>query len=135
MGSLHVKFYDETANQKELLEFYTEATSYAHSHDMNFSVLNPGYTITPEFMDAKIASIIVSYENYYTNFIEKFPPQINTANETTKLSVMLHHVKEDEFETAMKLSKERGFEYVYFTEDGADKNPWDTISDHLLEHF
>ncbi len=127
-------FFDETDNKVDSLEFYKDLTTYSKTHDFNFNILNPGYTIDEAFIDQNIAELIVTYENSYKNWENSFPTVKNQENEKTKLSLLLHSMEKDGFGIVMHKAKSQGFSYIYLTED-KDSNPWDSISEYFLKYF
>ena len=127
-------FFDETDNKVDSIEFYRDLTAYSKTHDFNFNILNPGYTIANEYIEQNVAELIVSYENSYKNWNNSFPKIRNKENEKTKLSLLLHSMDKDGFGLVMHKVKEQGFSFVYLTEDN-DTNPWDNISDYFFKYF
>lgn len=127
-------FFDETDNKITSLDFYKDLTNYAKTHDFNFNILNPGYTIDEAYINQNIAELIVTYENSYKNWQNSFPTITNKENDKTKLSLLLHSMEEDGFGIVIHKAKNQGFSYIYLTED-KDSNPWDSISNYFLKYF
>lgn len=125
-------FFDETASDAKVLPYYEDLTSYARSLDFNFLILNPGYTTNIEYINSKIADVIVTYENSMEAWNNSFPKVINKETENTKLSLLLHTLKDNDFEKVLKDEKIKNFSYIYITEDTL-ANPWDDISSKLIE--
>lgn len=127
-------FFDETDSKIDSIEYYIDLNKYAKSQDFNFNILNPGYTIDKSYLDANVSELIVSYENSYEAYKNSFPKTVNTQTEKTKLSILLHSLKKEDFGHLMHDIKKKDFEFIYFTEDTLD-NPWDSISQYLLNYF
>lgn len=127
-------FFDETSNKAKDLEFYKDLTTYTKTHDLNFNILNPGYTTDKSYLEENIAELIVSYENSFKAFRESFPKNLNKPTVNTKLSILLHTVPKEEFGVLMHDIKEEDFDFIYFTEDDIE-NPWDSFSQYLLNYF
>jgi len=127
-------FFDETASDSTKLPYYEDLAKYARSLDFNFVVLNPGYTTNKNYIDSKIANVIVTYENSMKAWNESFPKNINKEIEETKLALLLHTLKDDDFKTVLNDPKTENFSYLYITEDELE-NPWDDISSKLFEEL
>lgn len=124
-------FFDETDTQLISFNFYKDLISYSKTQDFNFNILNAGYTTNKKYIDSKIANIVITYENSYESFFKEFPSQTNSSNDFTKLSILLHSVKNNDFETLLSKVKSLDFQYIYFTED-TFPNPWDDLSSSFI---
>ncbi|MAD42922.1 MAG: hypothetical protein CL623_11110 [Arcobacter sp.] len=127
-------FFDETASDLNTLSYYKDLANYARSLDFNFVVLNPGYTVDKSYIDSKIANIIVTYENSMQAWNKSFPKNINKEIEETKLALLLHTLKNNDFKKVLNDPKTKNFTYLYITEDELS-NPWDDISSKLFEEL
>jgi len=127
-------FFDETSTNIKYLNKYKDLIKYTKSLGLDFNILNAGYTTAQEYIDLNLANIVITYENSQEAWENSFPKQINKASENTKLSVLLHTMKNKNFHKALNKSKQRGFDYIYFTEDTMP-NPWDDLSKYLLRVF
>ncbi len=131
-------FFDEVSDEKEDLDYYKELSEYAKSNGMDFVVLNPGTTTDKAYFDANIADVIVSYENPYRSWRDNLPSTLNEPTKNTKLSLLIYEMEGDKTEELFNFAKENNFDYLYFTEDGFDGNPWDSLSEYteeLLEYI
>lgn len=127
-------FFDETATDSKLLPFYKDLSKYARSLDFDFLVINPGYTTHNDYISSKIADVIVSYENSMKAWNTTFPKIVNKETKDTKLCLLLHTLKVNDFRKVLKDSKLKNFTYIYITEDTLP-NPWDDISSKLFEEL
>jgi len=114
-----------------LLDFYTNISKAARSRGLPYVVLNPGNTTDPGYINANIADLIVSYENTDEQRATNPPAQYNTPTDSTKLSVLIYKMRGNGVKNLISFAREHHFSYIYFTEDGADGNPWDSVSSYL----
>ena len=63
-----------------------------------------------------------------------FPKNINKEIEETKLALLLHTLKDNDFKKVLNDPKTKNFSYLYITEDILS-NPWDEISSKLFEEL
>jgi hypothetical protein len=124
-------FFDETSTDVSALSFYRELADYARTQSFNIVVLNPGTTTDQSYIDAQIADVVVTYENDYAS-LEKNPPEnYNTPSHKTHLALLIHTMKDDHVKSLDKFANDHRFDYVYYTEDGSDGNPWDSVSMYI----
>jgi hypothetical protein len=127
-------FFDETDTNENSFSFYDDLLKYTRNLDFKFNILNAGYTTSNKYIDSKIANVVITYEQAYINWINKFPSITNTSNDFTKLSLLVHTMKKNDFQNTINLAKKRGFEYIYLTQDTLP-NPWDDFELELLKNF
>ena len=124
-------FFDETSNKADLLDFYTNLSKEARDRGLPYVILNPGNTTDPSYINTNIADLIVSYENTNEELTTNPPTQYNSPTDSTKLSLLIYKMKDNSIKNLISFAREHHFSYIYFTEDGLDKNPWDSISNYL----
>ena len=116
------------------LGYYQALADDIHrSPGKHYVVLNPG-TVPPDDCWMKVADILVTFEeptiaNYekdYSNreWIHHYPP-----GRFWHLVYSVPSVKE--MDHVVKLARQRGAGWLYVTDDGADRNPWDTPASYL----
>ncbi len=120
-------FFDETDTKKSSFNYYKSLTNYSKVQDFNFNILNAGYTTDKIYIDNKIANIIITFENSYEGFLKDFPKNTNKSNDFTKLSILVHSVKNKKFYDLLLKTQYLNFDFIYFTED-TFPNPWDELS-------
>ena len=121
-------FFDETSTDLKKLDFYTNITIYAEAQGLPFTILNPGTTTNQAYIDAGIANVIVTFENSYKAWRDTPPSHFNQPSPLTALSLLIYNMEGDKVTELHTFAKEHGFSYLYYTEDGEDGNPWDSIS-------
>jgi len=124
-------FFDETSIDRDDLDYYKDLTNEAKERELNFTILNPGITTDQEYVDSNIANIIVSYETTSEEALENPPSTYNEPTENTELSLLIYEMDGDKVDDLISFAREHDFSYIYFTEDGADRNPWDTLSEYF----
>ncbi len=124
-------FFDETSTKANLLNYYSNLSSEAKSRDLRYIVLNPGITTDQSYVDSGIADLIVTYENPNEKLLSNPPATYNTPTKTTELSLLIYEMEDDNVDDLISFAREHKFSYIYFTEDGSDGNPWDSISQYF----
>ena len=124
-------FFDETSTDANLLDYYSNLSSEARSRNLEYVILNPGMTTNQKYVDLGIADLIVSYENPNEELLNNPPETYNTPTKTTELSLLIYEMEDDNVDDLISFAREHKFSYIYFTEDGADGNPWDSISQYF----
>ncbi len=124
-------FFDETSTDANLLDYYSNLSSEARSRNLEYVILNPGMTTDQKYVDLGIADLIVSYENPNEELLNNPPETYNTPTKTTELSLLIYEMEDDNVDDLISFAREHKFSYIYFTEDGADGNPWDSISQYF----
>ena len=124
-------FFDETSTDLNKLDYYTNLTSEARARGFEFTILNPGITTNQAYIDSGIASLVVSYENPSNNLLSNPPVNFNIPSDSTELSLLVYEMENDNVEEFIGFAREHKFSYIYFTEDGFDGNPWDSVSTYL----
>jgi len=124
-------FFDETSTDANLLNYYSNLSSEARSRDLKYVILNPGITTDQSYVDSGIADLIVSYENPNEELISNPPATYNRPTESTELSLLIYEMEDDNVDDLISFAREHKFSYIYFTEDGFDGNPWDSISQYF----
>ncbi len=124
-------FFDETSTDANLLDYYSNLSSEAKNRNLEYVILNPGMTTDQKYVDSGIANLIVSYENPNEELLNNPPETYNTPTKTTELSLLIYEMEDDNVDDLISFAREHKFSYIYFTEDGADGNPWDSISQYF----
>ncbi len=126
-------FFDETSIDIAYLDYYTNLTNQARGRNLDFTILNAGMTTDQRYIDSNIANIVVTYEDTARRILENPPKTYNTPTTNTKLSILVYKLEDDVVDDLISFAREHKFSYIYFTEDGFDGNPWDSISEYLQE--
>lgn len=127
-------FFDEVSTKKENLQYYETLCRYARSEGLEFIVLNPGTAIDEAYLDSGMADVVVWYENPYENFTEEAPSTPPARSEDdTALGILIYRMDSGEVGELFDFARRHDLEYIYFTEDGFDGNPWDSLSIHSEE--
>jgi hypothetical protein len=121
-------FFDETSTDLQKLDFYTNVTNYAEAKGLPFTILNPGITTHWAYIESGIANVVVTYENSYTSWLDTPPVEYNRPSRLTALSLLIYEMEGDKVEELDTFAKAHEFTCLYFTEDGVDGNPWDSVS-------
>jgi len=124
-------FFDETSTNSDDLDYYTTLSNEAKNRELDFIILNPGITTDQDYIDFGIANIVVTYENSNRELLENPPTSYNQPTQTTELSLLIYEMEDDNVDDLISFAREHQFEYIYFTEDGFDGNPWDSISEYF----
>jgi len=128
-------FFDETSTDIELLDYYSNLSSEARERNFEYIVLNAGITTDQSYIDSGIANLIVTYETTDAQRQENPPSSYNEPSESTDLSLLIYEMEEDNVQELIDFAQEHQFGYIYFTEDGFDGNPWDSVSSYLEEEI
>ena len=128
-------FFDEVSTNRSKLAHYTNLSSEARSRNLEFVILNPGITTNQEYIDLGIANVVVSYENPNRELLQNPPASFNTPSGSTELSLLIYEMEDNTVDDLIAFAREHQFSYIYFTEDGFDGNPWDSISRYLEEEI
>jgi hypothetical protein len=126
-------FFDETSTDSSSLDYYTQLSNEAKNRGLEFIVLNPGTTTNQSYIDSNISNIIVSCEYTYNRLKDNPPSTYNTPTKDTKLSLLVYRMDENGVDELISFAREHRFTYIYFTEDGFDGNPWDSLSQYFEE--
>ena len=124
-------FFDETSTNANLLGHYSNLSSEARSRGLEYIILNPGITTNQSYIDSGIADLVVSYENPNEELLSTPPATYNTPTESTELSLLIYEMANDNVDDLIAFAREHKFSYIYFTEDGFDGNPWDSVSQYF----
>ena len=124
-------FFDETSTDANLLSHYTNLSNQARNRGLEYIILNPGITTDQRYVDSGIADLIVSYENPNEALLSTPPATYNTPSASTELSLLIYEMGDDNVDELISFAREHQFSYIYFTEDGTDGNPWDSISQYF----
>ncbi len=124
-------FFDETSTNPDLLNHYSNLSNEARNRNLSYIILNPGTTTDQSYIDSGIANLVVSYENPDRQRVENPPSNYNTPSATTELSLLIYEMEDNNVDDLIGFAREHQFSYIYFTEDGFDGNPWDSISQYL----
>ena len=134
--SYHVDgiFLDETPTDCKTLAYYEALADYIRTKPgKHYVVLNPG-TLPEEECWMKAADILLTFEeptlaNYEKNYVDRdwihhYPPE--------RFWHLVYSVpSRDEMQKVVKLARQRGVGWLYVTDDGLDKNPWDEPASYL----
>jgi hypothetical protein len=123
-------FFDEVSTEGSDVEYYTNLSDEAKDRGLDFVIINPGTTTNSDYIDSGMASIVVSYENEHQELLDNPPSSYNTPTDETKLSLLIYEMQGDSVDDLISFAREHKFSYIYFTEDGADGNPWDSLSNY-----
>jgi hypothetical protein len=116
------------------LAYYEALADYVrHKPGKHYVILNPG-TLPEEDCWMKAADILLTFEeptlaNYEKNYVDRewlhrYPPE--------RFWHLVYSVPSvDEMEQVVKLARQRGVGWLYVTDDGPDKNPWDEPASYL----
>ncbi|MCH9740596.1 MAG: spherulation-specific family 4 protein [Epsilonproteobacteria bacterium] len=121
-------FFDEVSTSANDLAHYSNLCSEAKARGLEFTVLNPGTTTDQAYIDSGMANVVTSYENPNRELLENPPATYNTSSSSTELSLLIYEMEDDNVDDLIAFAREHKFSYIYFTEDGFDGNPWDSIS-------
>jgi len=121
-------FFDETSTESAKFSYYSNLSSEAKKRELNFVILNPGITTDQVYIDSGIADIVVSYENPNDTLLSNPPSSYNIPSSTTELSLLIYEMRSNNLNSLISFAREHDFSHIYFTEDGTDGNPWDTLS-------
>jgi len=124
-------FFDETSTSINDLNYYTNLSNEARVRELDFIILNPGITTDQAYIDSGIADVVVSYENSNRELLTNPPAKYNQPSENTKLSLLIYEMEDDTVDDLISFAREHKFSYIYFTEDGFDGNPWDSLSSYF----
>jgi len=120
-------FFDEVSTSEDKLEHYKEIYNYVKSKNKNLIVvLNPWTTPDSWYFD--IADNIVAYENPCKNFSNYLKPSWLNNYANYRISYLWYSCSSSDYE---KLSSKYSNNIQYFTDDGSDWNPWDSLSKYL----
>lgn len=128
-------FFDEVSTNSSDLPHYSNLSRQARSRGLDFIILNPGITTDQAYIDAGIANVVVSYENPNRELLENPPATYNTPSANTELSLLVYEMEDDTVDDLIAFAREHQFAYIYFTEDGFDGNPWDSISTYFEDEI
>ncbi len=124
-------FFDETSTDANLLSHYSNLSTEARNRGLEYVILNPGITTDQSYVNSGIADLIVSYENPNEALLSTPPATYNSPSASTELSLLIYEIENDNVDDLIDFAREHQFSYIYFTEDGFDGNPWDSISQYL----
>jgi len=122
-------FLDEASNNKDELDYYTKLYNYIKTKNPNLVVvINPG--TTPDEWYFNIADNIVSYESSCSNYSKhEIPSWLETYG--NKVILLWYSCTQEQHDN---LKKEYWNKYIiYFTDDWADWNPWDSLSEYAIQ--
>jgi hypothetical protein len=121
----HGIFFDEMKNSAGSEAYYTDLTNYAHTNIGPFTMGNPGTsTITSYF---PTVDCILIYESVGL-------PSVATVQQRTlgqpkeKCGIIPHTVPT--FNAQFVKDVKQYVNYIYITNDGADGNPWNSLSSY-----
>jgi len=116
--------------------YYETLTGHVRSKPgKHLTVLNPG-TTPPDECWMKFADVLVTFEEptlakYQRDYVDRewihrYPP--------ARFWHLVYSVPSvDEMQQVLELARQRGAGWLYVTDDGPDKNPWDTPATYRLQ--
>jgi hypothetical protein len=121
-------FFDEVLLENDDNNNYLiEISNYARSKNLKFITLNPGTNIPQKYFDIKYYDLIVTFEDYFDNFVQNKDINYNKSNDITKQSLLVYGYPEQTiFKNEITKAINDNYDYLYLTTDG-DSNPWDSI--------
>lgn len=128
-------FFDEVSTNRNDLEYYTNLSNIARSKGFETVILNPGITTDQSYIESGIANIVITYENPHDELLSNPPSKYNTPSANTELSLLIYEMENDGVDDLTNFARKHKFSYIYYTEDGADGNPWDTVSEYLEDEI
>jgi len=127
-------FFDEVSTDPERLAYYRQLSDYAREKGLSFVVLNPGTTTDSAYITSAIADIVVTYENPESRLHDDPPDSYNVPSDTTQLGLLLYETFSS-VDTLDRFAREHHFTAFYYTADGEDGNPWDSIDKTLPQQL
>ena len=124
-------FFDQVSTDTTKLTYYSNLSSQARNRDFSFIILNAGITTDQVYIDSGIANIVVSYENPNSELLSNPPATYNNPSTSTELSLLVYKMEDNNVDDLISFAREHKFSYIYFTEDGFDGNPWDSVSTYI----
>jgi len=124
-------FFDEASTDSQYIDYYQNLSTEARNRGFDYIILNAGITTDQSYIDSGLANLVVTYETTDQERIENPPSTYNTPSTTTELSLLIYEMETDHVDELIDFAREHQFSYIYFTEDGFDGNPWDSISIYL----
>ena len=128
-------FFDETSTNSDDLDYYRDISNYTREAGFKSVLLNPGITTDQSYIDSNIADIIITLENPEERVLNNPPSTYNTPSENTKLSLLVYEMESGDIDNLISFARDKNFSYIYFTEDGFDGNPWDSLSEYFEEEI
>ncbi|MBD3798024.1 MAG: spherulation-specific family 4 protein [Campylobacterales bacterium] len=128
-------FFDEVSTNAADLPHYTNLSNEARARGLDFVILNPGITTDQAYIDSGIADVVVSYENSNRGLLENPPSSYNEPTSSTQLSLLIYEMEDNTTDDLIAFAREHQFAYIYFTDDGFDGNPWDSLSTYFEEQI
>jgi hypothetical protein len=123
-------FIDEAyviENQCDVIrDFYMPLRHYIKSKDADaLVVLNAGEVMPECFMDA--ADILLNAEKTAADYPTWQPQGWEWKYPPSRFWHLIHTTPVGAWDEMLDLASQRGSGYVYVTDDGADRNPWDSL--------
>lgn len=128
-------FFDEVSTNAADLPHYTNLSNEAIARGLDFVILNPGITTDQAYINSGIADVVVSYENPNRGLLENPPSSYNEPTSNTQLSLLIYEMEDNTTDDLIAFAREHQFAYIYFTDDGFDGNPWDSLSTYFEEQI
>jgi len=119
----HGIFFDEMKNSAGSEAYYTDLTNYVHTKIGPFTMGNPGTSTTTSYFPT--VDCILIYESVGL-------PSVSTVQQRTlgqpkeKCGIIPHTVPT--FNAQFVKDVKQYVNYIYITNDGADGNPWNSLS-------
>jgi ribosomal 50S subunit-recycling heat shock protein len=122
-------FFDEAATASMQLSFYQELSTYARSLGLPLIVLNPGITPDASYVsNDAVAHSAVTFESSYAEWLQAIKPDDWSQTTVARQSALLvYDVPADALQSVVDQALQWNYGYLYFTDDGNDGNPWDSL--------
>lgn len=122
-------FFDEGMHEcgpdNAYADIYTRINNYTkRKYPTAFTALNPGLAV-PRCYESTMDTLM-TYENSYDTYINKYVPNNWTANDPHKIWHVVYNVPQNEVKRVTDLACERGAGLVQVT-DGVLPNPYNTL--------
>ena len=121
-------FFDEVSDSKYRVPYYEELYKYVKAKNSRLIVILNPWT-TPDEKYFRISDNIVVYENPCSDYENYKQPDRLKKYPNYKISYLGYNCSDDQYKS---LVAKYGKYIFYFTDDGADWNPWDSLSKYLL---
>lgn len=127
--AVHGIFFDEAATDSKQVSFYQELSGYARSLGLPLIVLNPGITPAASYVSNDVvAQSAVTFESSYAEWLQAIKPNDWTQTSAARQSALLvYDVPANAVSAVVNQALQWNYGYLYFTDDGNDGNPWDSL--------
>ncbi len=130
-------FLDETPNATGKEAYYSEVHDYIRAKATvdDMIVMNPGTPPIEAYMS--YCDVMVMFETTQNNFAAHTPPAYASGYDSDKFCALSYRCATQEaMESDLTtVYQTHGYGYVYWTDDGADGNPWDELPTYWDEEI